>query len=798
MSELFEHLWPAVAAAAPILLAALAWLRGKRSAACFLVATALFLAAAAGPRTPAPRQETVHVVVSDVSGSMEPRLSATSVWLREEIGRAPVPDGQRLIELQMADVLREPGGPGGDTSPEALAAARGFGVNGDLLLVTDGRLDLDALLRAVPPRRLVLIPAPEADRPDARVVSAEAPSSLAEGASGRLEAVFASDRDADATWRLFLGDDEVASGAIRLRAGQPAPWGYTVAAANGVQRYRLALETAGDREPRNDTALLPVRASGSRRVAYLRRGDLPEEADALLARLRALEGLTVEVVARIPAADPSEFDLLVVNDLPLAEAGLTASELAPLADWIERGGRLLMAGATGAFGPGGYSGTALEAWMPVRFRPDDAPTRRLAILLDCSDSMNATDGGVSRIDQLRRAARRILETLDDDDLTAVVGFRDDLTAPPRFRPSTDRPALEADLLQLAAGGSTRIRRALTRTLRAFPEGVSTNEQREILLITDGVEGEAADDAAWITLGELARARGVRIDLLSTGGDTPGWIAPLRNGGAEGVASGVGDEGFASLLETLERHLARERQEWVLRGALVAPGLEAPPKVLCRTAPRRLAEVEVSLQAGAGDSLYPLLATRRMVGRTAALCTETYGGPLWADAAFLAALDDALVFLLEGTGRSSLLYEPGDEGFSLYWVGEDEPPPGALQTSDGALLRRVGRYQWRCETPAPGETLEILSGGATLERIDLPRLPPRELRATGNDPEFFAAAEACGVRILSSPAAWRPKPAEVGAEDRPVPLDWLFAALGVAALCAAFVLRLNARAPQPRQ
>ena len=70
------------------------------------------------------------------------------------------------------------------------------------------------------------------------------------------------------------------------------------------------------------------------------------------------------------------------------------------------GGHLLIAGAGGAFGPGGYIGTTLEGLSPLSGRVTrDLPRLALALVLDKSGSMNETvGGGVTKLDLIKSAA----------------------------------------------------------------------------------------------------------------------------------------------------------------------------------------------------------------------------------------------------------------------------------------------------------------------------------------------------------------------------------------------------------
>jgi len=795
----FAYPWLVISAAA-LALGAGAIAAWKRRAApvLFSLAAAALLLSAAGPRLGSSSPQVLHVVVLDVSDSMTPRLPAVRGPLQDDFATRQWPQGHSWRLMQLSDALRADGSPvGGPTLFERLADTGSIeGFNGELVLVTDGRGELAGLARAHPAARVVLLPAVSPENGDVAISGLRGPSTAALGAGATLYAELFSDRDGKARWRLVNGARTIAEGEISLTANAPKLVPINVLADQpGVMRFALSVEAGADRDPRNDRAEFPLTVGGARVVEYVRPRNVPEASDALLAVLRADPRNVVHVRHDLPRtlAELEGVGLVVLNDQPLRESGLAAAQLAHIADWVKSGGSLLMAGAGGAFAPGGYRGTALEEVMPVKFRPDDEPPRHNLLLLDTSSSMaELSAGGVQKLSLLRDAARAVVAALDPADRLAITGFHARLDGDPVFSPVSNGAAHEAAITRLAARGRTLIRQSLAAAIEAMAPLADPKVEQRILLVTDGEEGEASDQAQWAELAARLSALNFRLHVVLTQREQPRWLSELlAASNAPVTANTVGERGFDALLEAIEAAMATQSAALVLRKDVAAPGLVAQPPAIVRTSARKGESIGLLLQSSA-PGVYPLLATRELVGRTGVICTETAGNAqtvaLWQDPRWQALVGDMLRVLLENAGRPNLSLLPlGDGSAELTWVGAGATPPGDLRIAGQPDARRTSTGRWLIEALPNVESLEVSDGDRILQRIALPRLPSRELARTGNDPAFFSQAEAAGIRVLSSLDAWQPRRFGESAQDR-VALEWLPAALAALLMLAGFARR----------
>ncbi|MCA8912822.1 MAG: VWA domain-containing protein, partial [Planctomycetes bacterium] len=490
----FLYPWLVLIAAALAVLAG-ALLFWKRKFAPFLLTlgAAAFFLSGARPMIGTTQPEVRHALVLDVSGSMEARRKQVDAWLDKLVESTELPPQHSFVRYELSDALREPGGAHGQATDYARLAdiAADDAINGEIILVTDGQGPIDKLYGAVNPNRLILLRAPAPNWPDASVVSMTAPTSVAPGANVSIRASIRCDADAQVEWRMLSGDAEIATGTANLRAGMPAPVVCAFAASgSGLQRVRLVLHLPGDREPRNDQASCAFFTGDKRGILYCA-PETPPGSDALLQTLQADDTSRVTVSHKLPlsADELDNVAVVVINNLSLSEAGATQAQLQALADWVNGGGNLLMAGTDGAFGPGGYRGSPLEPLMPVRFRPDDSPPRQLLLLLDVSSSMNdSLPGGGTKLARLKEAARRVLDSVGEDDRVAVAGFREGVRGEIDFRRAGDE-RLNAEIDGLSAQGSTHIGSSLQQAIGAFNGG----DHNGILMITDGDDVEHAGE-----------------------------------------------------------------------------------------------------------------------------------------------------------------------------------------------------------------------------------------------------------------------------------------------------------------
>jgi hypothetical protein len=772
--------WFAFAAAAlGVVGGAFAYWKRRVAPMLLLLGAAAFLLAAARPQVGAKPTDVRHALVVDVSGSMSTRPEVSTL-----VDSLQLPPGHSFVRYDLSDALRTAGSARGEDTDYARLAdlAADDSINGEVVLITDGRGQLGALYSAIDARRLILLRAPPPLSPDAAVLGLTAPSSVPSGGAAMLRAVIRCDADARVPWRLLDGSAEVAAGAVAIRADVPAMLELAQPLVGERQaRLTLLLDLPADRESRNDQASVAVNVGTKRRIEYCSLNTFPEH-DALYQLLASDPGNDIHQTHEIPASG-RELDgvaLVVINNLTF---GGPRAELAALADWVHAGGSLLMVGTDGAFGPGGYRGTAIEEVMPVRFRPDDAPPRRVVLLLDSSASMGeALAGGGTRLGRLKEGAANVLRGLGASDLASVVGFRERLLGQVTLLPAGD-PGLATQIGSLSAQGATHIATSLEQVVGAL----AGLENTRVVMVTDGEDVEGAGQGRYEAIAAKFEAGKVRLDVVLTEDIEPAWTKWMEGGHRRVWPSGD----FDDMLETLDQAVAHGDQEWILNKSMMrVDGVSAMLRRMVRTAERSDASVTTSLRAQDGEQTYPLLARRQLVGRTACLTTDSWGDPVatgfWSDATFAAAFNSTIEFLLANTGALKLALNPLADGAELVWTGEAGAPAGDLETSAG-VARLDGPGRWRLDAWPTGDELKVFAGGNLLQRIALPQLVAAELQRTGDDEVFFAVAGEGGIRVFHGLDSWQPRNFVESVEE-PRDITWVAALVGMLAVLAGFALR----------
>jgi Ca-activated chloride channel homolog len=500
---------------------------------------------------------------------------------------------------------------------------------GRVLLLTDGwetRGDARRAVRDLAPRgvavdTLTLVPPPALD---AAIDELDAPARVPLGLQFEIRAAIRSTSTAPATLVLSRDGVPLARQAVHLIAGRTEARFAAAADTAGSHRYGIRVATAGDTEPRNDSAEAAIMIADRPRILWVGPGETaPRES-----------GWDLTVIgSNHPGASPrlDEFDAVVLADV-VADA-LPEGLAAQVPAYVGRfGGGLLMLGGRHAFAPGGYRGTPVEDVLPVKLTPPDSgkrPGLALVIALDKSGSMAEALGTTSKIQAAREAVLTAAELLEPGDRLGVLAF----DGTPRWSlPVQVTPArgqLHSVLDQLRPGGGTRILPALAEAAAQLRD--LSGWRRHIVLVTDG-QGEGGDFAG--SARRLAAAQ-ISVSAVAVGDDAD--VALLRGlalagGGRLELAHDAGKLAAAFRREIVSARgtVIREERTAVLatpHPVLGPTGSQAVPPLygFIATTAKPLAAVPLRTQTGE-----PILALAPFgLGRAAALTTDLHG-PWGAD------------------------------------------------------------------------------------------------------------------------------------------------------------------------
>jgi Mg-chelatase subunit ChlD len=262
-------------------------------------------------------------------------------------------------------------------------------------------------------------------------------------------------------------------------------WKSEIAQA-GVTNYKLALAVTDanfhDHFSANNTAVASVAIHGRPRVLYVE-GELASS--RYLANALGKENIDVEV--RGPYGLPSsatelaKYDLVLVSDVPSMFVG--SAQMGALETYVkDLGGGFIMTGGQNSFGSGGWSGTRMESFLPVRFETEkkrDQPQLALVLCIDKSGSMQG-----EKMDLAKQAAVATAGVLGPDDLLSVIGF-DAVPVPVvRLQRAANRTAIQRQISSIQASGGTNILQPLKM---AYDELQGAEAKiKHVILLTDGV------------------------------------------------------------------------------------------------------------------------------------------------------------------------------------------------------------------------------------------------------------------------------------------------------------------------
>jgi Mg-chelatase subunit ChlD len=429
---------------------------------------------------------------------------------------------------------------------EAAAAAAPPGTRRRVVLLSDGvatagDVRAAARLAGVP---VWAVPLPRRTEPNVQVAAVEAPAQVREDEPFAAEIVVASTVADTGRLDLFVNGQRVPG------AGGP------LAVAPGVQRVRATVKPTGegkfvkleavaggfakDADPADNRAVAVAYCVGRPKVLIVT-GDEPAEAEPLAAALTA-QGLTVDPPRPASGLPPTAFDcqpydLIVLADLDLTQAGVTRGQLEAVRQYVrELGGGLLVVGGEHSFGPGGYARSPLEDLLPVRCDVRDArerPTLALVLVIDKSGSM----GEAGKMEAAREAASAAALAVGPNDQVGVVAF--DTTTQwvtPLAAAGVVRNRVAEQLRAVEAQGGTHMLPALSAAVDALRGVGAAARFKHVILITDGEDSDGVRSAPadYRAAADRAADAGVLLTTLAVGRDADKKL--LRDLAARGGGS----------------------------------------------------------------------------------------------------------------------------------------------------------------------------------------------------------------------------------------------------------------------
>ncbi len=483
----------------------LAWASLLRSAALVLVCLALM-----GPSLRKDVHDISVVYALDISRSISPAfLNQALDWIDQanarhkpdlvrymvfadkakllyssgEIGAVEVRAQSSANEPAVRDVIDQ----SATNLENALATAMfGFGPEHAkrLVLISDGNQTEGDLWQALPRLRaenirVFTFPATVAVNHDAWIEELAVPEGVRQQEPVGIQVRVFSRSATGARIELKTAGGTLGTRTVRLLPGENQFSFSTRFEQRGAIDLFARVSAQGDQVTQNDGLTETVWVGPRPRILYV---DGSPENSHYLADALTRQGLDVEVAdAGRLASEPGLLagkDSVILSDIRAQSIDIATGDR--LEAFVrDQGGGLIFAAGENTYGKDGFSRSALERLLPVRF---EAPRKRkeldLVLLIDRSHSMRGR-----KLELAKSAALASLDLLDKDHRLAVVAF-DSLPhdVVPLARVGSKRRA--EDLIRsMTSSGQTNIYNGLAHALRLL-EG-SSAKTKHVILLSDG-------------------------------------------------------------------------------------------------------------------------------------------------------------------------------------------------------------------------------------------------------------------------------------------------------------------------
>jgi uncharacterized membrane protein/uncharacterized protein YegL len=243
----------------------------------------------------------------------------------------------------------------------------------------------------------------------------------------------------------------------------------------------------------------------SRAKVLLISGDSPES-DANLMKAMVEAGFDVTRENRPGPLHEDAVQLLVLNNLDLND--IADSEKAQIAEYVRRGGGLLLIGGEHQMYKEDKKLDALDEALPAKLAPPKTPEGTcVALIIDKSSSMEGR-----KIELARLSAIGVVEHLRPIDTIGVLIFDNSFQWAVPMRKAEDKALIKRLIVGIVPDGGTQIAPALTEAYRKVAASNAT--YKHVVLMTDGISEEGDS----LELARQAADHQVTISTVGLGQD----------------------------------------------------------------------------------------------------------------------------------------------------------------------------------------------------------------------------------------------------------------------------------------
>lgn len=348
------------------------------------------------------------------------------------------------------------------------------------------------------------------------------PTQAGIGEKFNIEVEVESNVACDATVKLYAGRTLKGEQEIHLQKGTNQLIFSDTQSDEGLKTYKVVVEAQKDTITVNNEfasytniettlPLLVVEGSEGNAKNYKR---ILESIDV---------GYDTVTPGTVPVDMPSLMQYSAVVLVDVFESDLRDGFLDILNEYVKNnGGGLIITGGSSSYAVGGYRDTLLEDMAPVYMDisgENEVPVMAMAMVIDHSGSMDASDGVETYLDLAKESAAAAIDYLRPEDYVEVIAFDDAYSRVVPLQNVEDPKEIQKMIFSIPSGGGTSIYPALEAAVKDINK--SDAMIKHIILLTDGQDYNTGYDEliriinnAGITLSCVAIGSGCNDQLLN--------------------------------------------------------------------------------------------------------------------------------------------------------------------------------------------------------------------------------------------------------------------------------------------
>lgn len=409
-----------------------------------------------------------------------------------------------------------------------------------IVLLTDGNNNQGNLEEAIRLAKtngvdIVQFPIESNFAADAAILNLQIPARLPQDKSFDLTfSVFSSIRQG-AIVRILSSGKVISEQDILLTEGEQSYSVPVVTEHVGVNEFEVQLIAQNDSVVQNNRLSGVTFVTGPPRVLvisvpagspYPDGGSRPDEAIPIL---NLLEKGNYEFDLIQPEESPldiaylAQYNVVILINVP--GQSLSPVQMRMLQSYVrDLGGGLVTIGGLTSFGVGGYYNTPLEEMLPIEMQNQDEvrkSTLTLVFVIDRSNSMTDTSGGISKLELAKEAVLRSIDLLKPNDKVGVVIFD---SSPRWVTPITevsDKSSILASVASIRSGGGTNILAGLQAVAQRLP--ADDGQVKHVLLLTDG---GASPSGIPELVSKLNQTYKISLTSVGVGNDAASFLSDL--------------------------------------------------------------------------------------------------------------------------------------------------------------------------------------------------------------------------------------------------------------------------------